>query len=124
MPMSLLRNAAIALMLLVGSASLAMADEPAVIAAADAAAHVGQKVTVQDVVANVKVSTKGTTFLNFGQAFPNQVFSAVILKDSAAPFGDLTQYQGKKVQVTGQINLRDGKPQILVETPDQLRVVP
>jgi len=56
---------AIALLLCVGTAPLAPADQPAVIAAADASAHTGQTATVQGLVANVYVSKKGNEILNF-----------------------------------------------------------
>src|SRR5262249_52969769 len=100
-----------------------MAGELPVVAATDAAAHVGQMATVQGVVVNVHISSKGNAFLNFGHAYPDQVFSGVIFASSVAQFGDLTRYQGKQVQVTGQISLYKGKPEIILETPYQLRPV-
>jgi hypothetical protein len=118
-----MRTAIIALMLCIGTQQRVMADEPAVIAATDAAAHVGQTATVQGLVASVYVSQKGNAFLNFGAAYPNEVFSGVIFSSSAAQFGDLTRYQGKQVRVTGLIKLYKGKPEIILESPDHLRPV-
>jgi hypothetical protein len=115
---------AIALLLFIGTAPLAPADQPAVIAAADASAHTGQTATVQGLVANVYVSKKGNEILNFGQAYPNQVFSAVIPAASVKEFGDLNQYQGKQVQVTGVIKMFNKKPSISLTTRDQLRIAP
>jgi hypothetical protein len=120
----LIRNAAIALVLCVGTLQSVMAADPAVIMASDVAAHVGQTATVQGLVASVYVSSKGNAFLNFGAPYPNEVFSGVIFSSSAAQFGDLTKYQGKQVQVTGQIRLYKGKPEIILETLDQLRLAP
>ena len=102
----------------------AFAGEPAVIADTDAAAHVGQMATVQGLVANVYTSSKGNVFLNFEYPYPNEVFSGVIFSSSAAQFGDLTAYQGKQVQVTGQIRLYKGKPEIILQSPNQLRIAP
>src|SRR5260370_31556690 len=124
MRMNWIRTAIIALMLCIGTQQLVIADEPAVIAAADAAAHVGQTATVQGLVASVYVSQKGNAFLNFGAPYPNQIFSGVIFSSSAAQFGDLTRYRGKQVLVIGQIRLYKGKPEIILESPDQLRVAP
>ena len=115
---------AIALLLCVAAAPLAVADEPAVIAAADASAHTGQTATVQGLVASVYVSKKGNEILNFGQAYPNQVFTAVIPAASAKAFGDPNQYQGKQVQVTGLIKTFNKKPSISLTTPDELRIAP
>jgi DNA/RNA endonuclease YhcR with UshA esterase domain len=97
---------------------VSVADEP-IVADTDAAAHVGQMVTVQGTVASVFVSQKGNKFLNFEQPYPNQVFSAVIFSNSAAQFGDISGYQGKQVQVTGRVTLYKGKPEIIVKSPDQ-----
>jgi len=115
---------AIVLLFCIGAAPLAVADQPAVIAAADAGAHTGQTATVQGLVANVYVSKKGNEILNFGQAYPNQVFSAVIPAASAKEFGDPNQYQGKQVQVTGVIKTVNKKPSISLTTRDQLRIAP
>jgi hypothetical protein len=102
----------------------AFADQPAVISDTDAAAHIGEMATVQGLVANVYTSSKGNVFLNFEYPYPNEVFSGVIFSSSVAQFGDLTVYQGKQVQVTGQIRLYKGKPEIILESPDQLRIAP
>jgi len=116
---------AIAALLLFSIASLdrALAGQP-VIADTDAAAHVGQTVTVEGLVAVVFKSPKGGYFLDFENAYPNQLFSAVVFASSAAKFSDLTSYRGKRVQITGQVRLYKGKPEIILDSPDQLRLVP
>ncbi len=108
----------------IAALNTASADQPLTIADTDAAAHVGQVVTVEGQVANVYVSSKGNCFLEFERAYPNEVFSGVVFSSSAAQFGDLTSYQGKRVQITGRIRLYTGKPEIILESPDQLRIVP
>jgi hypothetical protein len=119
-----LKAAALALLFSIATLDAGLADQPTAIADTDAAAHVGQSVTVQGLVAEVFVSSKGNTFLDFENAYPNEVFSGVVFAPSAAQFGDLTAYRGKRVQITGQIRLYKGKPEIILETPDQLRLVP
>jgi len=88
----------------------AVAENPPVIADTNAAAHIGQTATVQGLVAEVFTSSKGNVFLDFEYPYPNEVFSGVIFSSSAPAFGDLTSYQGKQVQMTGQIRLYKGRP--------------
>ena len=119
-----IKAASLALVLGISTLHPAIADEPAVIADTDAAAHVGEMATVQRLVANVYTSSKGNVFLNFEYPYPSEVFSGVIFSSSAAQFGDLTAYQGRQVQVTGQIRLYKGKPEIILQSPNQLRIAP
>ena len=108
----------------VGRPPATFADEPGVVSDTEAAAHVGQMATVQGLVADVYVSQKGDVFLNFENPYPNEVFSGVVFASSAGQFGDLTSYQGKQVQVTGVIRLYKGRPEIILQSPDQLRIAP
>jgi|SRR5579871_2414102 len=119
-----IRTALLVILLAIGKPLGVQADEAAVISATDAAAHVGQSATVQGVVAEVYVSSKGDVFLDFESPYPNEVFSGAIFSSSAAQFGDLRPYQGKQVQVTGRIRLYRGKPEIVLQSPNQLRIAP
>jgi len=118
-----LRAAALALLLSIAAHSIAFADQP-VIADTDAGAHVGQTVTVEGLVAVVYKSPKGGYILDFENAYPNEVFIGVVFASSAAKFGDLTSYRGKRVQITGQVRLDQGKPEIILNSPEQLRLAP
>jgi DNA/RNA endonuclease YhcR with UshA esterase domain len=101
------------------------AAEPA-IAVEDAGDHVGEYITVVGRVANVFTSRAGNTFLNFGAAHPNQIFSATIFERYAeafeGQFDDVHDLEGKRVRITGKIRLYQGKPQIILESPSQLEV--
>jgi len=88
---------------------------------ADAKGHVGQLATVKGQVANVYVSAKGNTFLNFGNRYPNQTFSAVVFADHVAAFTDLHSLEGKEISVTGRIQLYQGRPEIILNLPTQLK---
>ena len=115
---------ALALSFCLATQGLAGADELPVIADSDAAAHVGQMAIVEGLVAEVYVSKKGDIFLNFEAPYPNEVFSGVIFAASAAAFEDPGAYQGKQVRLTGSIRLYRGKPEIVLEMPAQIRVMP
>src|SRR5258708_28108079 len=68
-----------------------------------AASHVGQTLTVEGTVASVRVTRSGTTFLNFGAAYPKQTFTAVMFRSAASRFPNPQQWEGKRVRVTGKV---------------------
>ncbi len=89
----------------------------------EAAKHVGEEATVTGKVVAVSKSGKGTTYLNFGDRFPRHVFSGVVLARDEAAAGDMKQYEGKTVAVTGRIDLsQDEKPQIMISKPEQIKL--
>ena len=53
---------------------------------------------------------------------PNQVFTAFIPSAYAAQFPRPQQYEGQTVAVSGKIILPKGKPEIIVTSPNQLRL--
>ena len=88
-----------------------------------ASAHVGQAVTIVGTVTGTHVTAKGTEFLNFGARYPAQDFTVVIFASSAAKVGDIGRYYGKRVAVTGRVQLYQGKPEIVVNSSTQLEVM-
>jgi hypothetical protein len=95
------------------------------IRAADAVRHLGRRVTVEDIVAQVRDSRSGdTTFLNFGAPYPRQALSALVLARNRELFPGLPQWRNKRVRVTGTVVAGEtGKPIIVCETPGQLRLL-
>jgi len=98
--------------------------QQSIIRDSEAATHIGQTVTVEGVVASVHTTRTGTTFLNFGSGYPNQTFTAVIFRSSATRFPNPSQWEGKRVRVSGQIRLYRGRPEIVLEEPSQLIAAP
>jgi DNA/RNA endonuclease YhcR with UshA esterase domain len=92
-------------------------DKPIFIRAADASQRIGDKVLVEGVVADVTVREKGMLLLNFGAAHPNQVFTAVVRNVGASATETVMKrrFAGKTLQVTGVIELYQGKPQMVLE---------
>lgn len=88
--------------------------------AAEAAKHVGEIATITDTVDGVHQSGKGNIFLNMGGKYPNQAFTAFIPSSSAAQFSNPQQYEGQTVAVSGKITLYRGKPEIIVNSPEQI----
>jgi hypothetical protein len=77
-------------------------DPIATVPAAEAAKHIGEVVTVEGQV-SIHRSEKGNTFLNFGAAYPNQVFTGWIPAGSSVQNSPLLEdIEGKTVQITGR----------------------
>ena len=84
--------------------------------------YIGEEAIVTGVVADVFVSKKGNTFINFDGKYPKQSFTAVIFKDKKNILGDVYELIGKKVEIKGRIETYQGKPQIIMEKKEQLRI--
>jgi hypothetical protein len=101
----------------------AVAQTTTVIPFAEAAQHVGQRITIEWVVAKVFTSKTGNTFLNIGATYPNQTFTG--WSPPAPPVSKsplLTGIEGKRVKITGRIQLYKGKPEIRINAASQLEV--
>jgi len=90
---------------------------------ADAAKHVGEEATVTGKVLSIGTSKQGNVYINFGDAFPRQTFSGVIRAKDLQKVGDPKKFDGHAVAVTGKIELYNGKPQIVITAPAQIKVV-
>ena len=100
-----------------------MAQDPATITPEAAAKHVGETVVVQGVVTRVHTSDRSnTTYLDFGPKYPDQIFTAVIFSSAQSRFPAAKALEGKTVMVKGTIRLYKGKPEIVLEYAEQLRV--
>jgi len=90
----------------------------------EAEKHVGEEVTVEGRVLGVHCSPL-SCLLAFDPTFNR--FTAVIQAESFGTFppGDLDRrFSGKRVQVHGKIQMRDGKPEIVVAKTEELELVP
>ena len=101
---------------------LAMSAQAEIISPREANQHVGAQATVVGVVRQVSKSGGGTTFINFGDRFPNHVFYAVIFRSRSDQFPGVHQLQGRTVAISGEIELYKGKPQIILRSPQQIQV--
>src|SRR5689334_9729722 len=94
------------------------------LAPVEAASHLGEVATICGVVASTKYaphSIGAPTFLDFGSAYPNAAFTAVILGSDRAKFGAPEKtLQGKEICVRGEIRAYEGAPQVILTQPDQL----
>lgn len=90
----------------------------------EASQHVGQTATVCGSVTTASYRSNlpfQPTFLNFGEPYPHQLATIVILGNDRAKFGaPEADFNGKRICVTGFIRLFGGKPQIVVTEPNQI----
>lgn len=95
------------------------------IPASEAASYVGEIVEVCGKVASAAHigAVKGSpTFLNLERPYPDQPFNVVIWETARALFDKPPEraFDGKSICVTGRVELFRGKPQIVVDDPDQI----
>lgn len=89
-------------------------------------AYADQKITVCAKVQSIYVSnkTKKTTFINFGNPYPNQKFVVIIFEKDLANF----KYEpaiflaNKTVCVTGTVKIYNGLPEIIATEEKQIEI--
>ncbi len=62
------------------------------------------------------------TFVDIGGSGRNAPFSGVIFASDFAAFPSISTYNGKKVDVTGTVEMYQGKAEIILKTADQLKL--
>lgn len=108
--------------------SPSVAREPIEIAMEDARSYVGQYVQVCGTVttsAYMAASGRQPTFLNFGEPYPNHSFTVVIWGANRHKFpkAPVQLFDGQPVCVTGTVATYKGRPQIVVEAPEQIELM-
>ena len=86
----------------------------------------GKTVTVCSKVQDTHV-TKGekkTTYINFGQPYPNTTFTVVIFEGDLLNFKYIpSEYlKDKNVCITGEVKIYKGKPEINAKNEEQIKV--
>lgn len=89
----------------------------------DAGRYIGRRCTVEGTIVATR-NTGKACFLNFHENW-KKYFTALIFANRFPRFPDApeTYYRGKTVRVTGKIQDYKGKPEIIVESPDQIEIV-
>jgi len=93
--------------------------------------HIGEFASVKGKVYQVYISRigeaipfgKGTIFLNIDGIYPNNPFSAVIFNSDAPKFTNIRSLEGKTIIVTGLIRTYQGKPEIIIKEPNQIKII-
>jgi len=85
---------------------------------------IGENKTVRGKVVKVYYSAKSdTTFLNFCSSYNGCPFSSVVFSSDKNKFGDINQYEGKTVEITGLIATYKGSAEIILKSPSQIKIV-
>lgn len=87
----------------------------------DAPGHIGETASVQGILVKAYTSASGTVFLDFCKSYKTCPFSGVIFADDAKEFGDLARYNGTNVTITGKISSYQGRAEIILSEPSQLK---
>lgn len=107
-----------------GAPGPAFSADDEVIDAGEAEEYIGDMVTVCGVIADThyaQTSRGRPTYLNFEEAFPNAVFTAVVWEDDRESFPyALDALLGLDICVYGKIGIYRGKPQMKLVRPEQI----
>jgi len=95
-----------------------------IIDACQAQNYYGQNVIVEGNIADTYRSKTNTVFLNFSQPYPQQCFTAVIFSSDLNRFQESPEkyYNNKTVRIFGKVQQYQGKPEIILESPDQIEI--
>jgi len=96
-----------------------------VIEACEAKKYFGRKLIMEGkIVDSYRSPRTNTVFLNFGDFYPNQCFTAVIFNSFVKNFDDFPEkyYLGKIVRVFGEIREYKGKPEVILKDPSQIEI--
>jgi hypothetical protein len=114
-----------ALAVIIAFTVLARAQTQKKLSASEAKDHTGETATVCGNVVNTHYAArnKGSpTFLNLDEPYPRQIFTILIWGSDRPKFGDPeTKYRNKRVCVTGMIKNYRGVPEIVADSPDQIK---
>lgn len=118
-----MKNLLIAPILFLFFCSAASAQEK--IAAKDAAKHLNETVTIADKIYSTKlIENTNMVLLDMGGAHPDQYLTLVIKGEDRSKFKDKPEeyFKGREVIVTGKLIDYHGKPEIIVDSPDELKL--
>ncbi len=90
---------------------------------AEAPNHIGEYACVSGKIDHVYTSRKGTIFLNFCPDYKTCPFGAVIFGSDAHKFPSPKQYEGESVEITGLIRSYQGRPEIILNYPGQIKIL-
>jgi hypothetical protein len=69
-------------------------------------------------------SRGGNTFLDFCEDYRTCPFTSVIFSSDKSKFGDLGMLTGRQVEIQGTITVYEGRAEIIIRDPQQIRAVP
>ncbi len=95
---------------------------PLKIGASEANKHYDQEMIVTGKVAQITIRPN-IMFVNLDQPYPDSPFTLVIFPSATNQFGDIKALDGKNVEVTGKITNFHDRPEIVLDSTNQLKVI-
>jgi DNA/RNA endonuclease YhcR with UshA esterase domain len=95
---------------------------PAKIGATEASKYYEETMIVTGKVAQVTVRPN-ITFINLDRSDPSSPFNAVIFPEYTSTFGNVQELKGHDVEISGSVTEYRGKPEIILESTNQVKVV-
>lgn len=92
------------------------------VSAEEAAKHYQETMIVTGKVAHVSIREK-LVYINLEKNYPDSPFTCVIFARATNDFGNVKALEGKQVEVSGKIEDYHDKPQIVLNSTNQLKVV-
>jgi exonuclease VII large subunit len=92
------------------------------ISAAEAVKHYDETVIVTGKVAQLSMRPR-IVYLNLDKKYPDAPMYCVVFARATNQFGDLKELEGKQVEVRGKIEEYQSKPQLILNSSNQLKVV-
>jgi len=92
------------------------------IGALEATGHYDQMMIVTGKVAQVTIRPS-VTFLNLDQPYPDSPFAIVIIHGKSSYYGDANALKGKSIEIRGKITNYHDKPEIVLNSTNQLTVL-
>jgi len=92
-----------------------------VVPAKEAKSKIGESITVEAKVAEVNKTDK-IVRINLEARFPKQELTLVIFPANFSKFEDVEKLEGKTVRVTGKVTEYQKRPQIVLDSKEQLKV--
>ncbi|HVA00923.1 MAG TPA: hypothetical protein VMV34_04615 [Terriglobia bacterium] len=86
--------------------------------------HTGENTCVSGRVLRVFTARSGSTFLDFCKDYRQCPFTSVIFAGDRSQFGNVASLEGKRVQITGEITTYNGRAEIIIHEPRQIRLAP
>jgi len=112
----------LAALLLLVAAGCSRSPSPGTITAEQAAAHVGETVTVEGIVTEVHTArSRSATFIDMGGEYPDNAFAGVIFASDMGTVGDLSDLTGKTIDINGTVRLYDGRAEIVISSQNQIK---
>jgi len=92
------------------------------ILSAEAGSNIDRRVLLTGYVADVAVREK-VAYLNLDKKYPNNTCSVTIFESDFDKFGDFNKYKNKKIEVSGKVTEYKGKPQVIIKSPSQIKIL-